>query len=128
MRKTHRFHSRRDRARVDEIDVLANAPDRDVRPQWFVIESDRAAAKLGANALAERQQVRRTRTDPKPNDSRSAGGGKATGTVQLDVEGGHAARGCLDRRGHISKPLVRCLTEEGQRDVRELRLHASKRR
>jgi hypothetical protein len=127
MRKTHRFHGRRDRARVNEVDVLPSAPDRDVRAQWFVIESDRAVAKLGANALAERQQVRRTRTDPKPNDSRTAGGRKAPGTIELDVERPHAARGCLDRRGHVSKPLVRCLTEERQSDVHELRLHAAKR-
>ena len=127
MRKTHRLHGRRDRARINEIDVLANASDRDVRPQRFVVERDRAATKFGANVLADRQQVRRARTKAEPNDTRSAGGWKATRTVQLDVERGDAARRCLGRGGDVSEPLVRCLTKERQRDMHELRLHAAKR-
>ena len=127
MRKTHCFHGRRDRTRVNEVDALANASDRHVRTKRLVVESDGAAAKLSANMLAKCQQVRRTCTDPEPNDSRSAGRRKTPGTIELDVERPHAARGCLDRRGHVSKPFVRCLTEERQRDVHELRLHAAKR-
>ena len=127
MWKTHGLHGCRDRTCVHEINVLANAPDRDVRPQRFVVEPDGAAAKLGANVLAERQQVRRAGTDPEPDDSRTAGRRKAAGTVQLDVERGDTSRGCLGRCGHISQPLIRGFTEERQRDVHELRLHAAKR-
>jgi hypothetical protein len=127
MRKTHRLHRRRDRTRVHEVDVLTNAPDRHMRAQGFVVESNGAAAKLGANVLAKCQQVRRTGTEAKPDDSWTTGGREATGTVQLDVERGDAARGCLGRSGHISEPLVGSLTEERQRDVHELRLHATKR-
>jgi hypothetical protein len=127
VRKAHRFHGRRDRTCVNKVDILANAADRDVRAERFVVEPDRATAELGTNVLAKRQHVRGTRADPEPNDSRSARRWKATGPVQLDVERGHAARGYLDRRGHISKPLVRRLTEERQRDVHQLRLDAAKR-
>jgi hypothetical protein len=127
VRKTHRFHGRRDRARVNEVDVLANASDRHMCAEWFVVESDGAAAKLDANVLAQGQQVRSAGTDPKPDDSRSAGGREATGAIQLDVECGDAARGSLGRGDRVSEPLVRCLTKESQRDVHELRLHAAKR-
>ena len=127
MRKTHRLHGRGDRARINEVNVLANASDRDVRAQRFVVETDRASAKLGANVLAERQQVWRARTKAKPDDTRTAGRRKATGTVQLDVERGDAARGCLGRSGHVSEPLVGRLTEERERDVHEFRLDAMQR-
>ena len=127
MRKTHRLHRRRDRTRVHKVDVLTNASDRDMRTERFVVEPDRAAAKLDANVLAQRQQVRRAGTDPEPDHSRSAGGWKTTGAVKFDVECVDAARGCLGGGGHIIEPLVGCLTEERQRDVHELRLHATKR-
>jgi hypothetical protein len=127
VRKTHRLHGRRDRTRVHEVNVLANASDRHMRAKWLVVEADGAAAKLGANALAKGQQVRRAGTDPEPDHSRSAGGREATGAVELDVECVDAARGCLGRGAHIGEPLVGCLPKESQRDVHELRLHATKR-
>ena len=127
MRKTHRFHGRRDRARVNEVDILANASDRHMRAERFVVEPDRPAPKLGANVLAKGQQVRRAGTEAKPDDSRTTRGREATGAVKLDVERGDAARGCLGRGDHVSEPLVGNLTEERQRDVHELRLHATKR-
>jgi len=127
MRKAHRLHRGCDRARVHNANVLANASDRHVRAKRFVVEPDRAMAELGTNALAERQQVRRARSDPEPNDTRTTGRRKATGTIKLDVERGHAARCSLHGCSRVSEPLVGCLPEERQRDVHELRLHAAKR-
>jgi hypothetical protein len=125
MRKTHRLHRSRDRTRVNEVDVLPNASDRHVRAERFVVEPDRAAAKLRTNVLAKGEQVRRACTEAKPDDSRTPRWREATGAVELDVECGDAARGCLGRGDHVSEPLVRALTEERQRDVHELRLHAA---
>jgi hypothetical protein len=128
MRKTHRLDGRSDRSRVHDVDVLSSASDRHMRAERFVVESDGAAAKLDTDLLTQREQLRRAGTDPQPDDSRSAGGRKATGAVELDVERGDAARSHLDGGGHVSEPLVWCLTEERQGDVHELRLHATKRR
>jgi len=93
----------------------------------LVVEPDRAAAKLGPNVLAEGQEVRSPGADPEPHHPWTAVRRKATRTVQLDVECCDAARGRLDRGGHIGESVVKGFTQEGKRDVHELRLHAAKR-
>lgn len=127
MRKTHRLDRGGDRTCVDELDILPGAPDGHVRAQRFAIERDRASAQLGADVLAQREEVRGAGADTKPNDARAAGRWEAAGTVQLDVERGDPACRRVDRGGHVREALVRCLAEERQSDVHQLRLHATKR-
>jgi len=52
MWQAHRLHGRCDRACIHDVDVLANASDRQVRAKRLVVESDGSEAKLGADPLA----------------------------------------------------------------------------
>ena len=128
MRDAHGFDGGRDRARIDEVYVLAHSPQRDVRAERFGVERDLSAAKLGAYALAECQQRRSTGADPQPDHPRSAGRRKTARPVHLDVERGNGGRGGLDSGGHIGELLVQRPPEERQRDVQELGFYASQRR
>ena len=125
-RDAHRFHPGGDRARVHQRDVVASAPERDVRPERLGIESDLVPRELGAHALADRQHARRTGADPQPHHARSSRWRKSTRVVELDVERGHSGRRGLDRSRDVREPLFGGLPDERQRHVHELRLHAPK--
>jgi hypothetical protein len=121
----HRLHRRRDRSRIGDRSVLADAPERDMCPERLGIEGDLATAELGANALTELEERGRTCTDSHPDDARFAGSRKAARAIQLDIEGGDSTRGRLDRGLRIIKALVGGLSQKGERDVHQLRLHAT---
>jgi hypothetical protein len=123
----HRLDRGRDRSRIDERDVLADAPERDVRTEGLGVERDLVTAKLTPHAVAESQHRRGAGADPQPDDPRPAGRWKTARVVQLDVERRDRSRGCLDRGAHVSEPLFGRLPQEGQGDVHELRPHSSER-
>ena len=125
MRDAHGFDGGCDRTRVHERHVLADAAERNVRAKRFSVEGDLATRQFGANSLAQSEYGWRARADPEPNDARLAAGWEAPGMIDLDVERGNAARGCLDRGRHVRQPLVRRWPEEGERHVHQLRFHAT---
>ena len=127
MRDAHGLDGGCDRARIDELDVLADSPERDVRAERFRVERDLATGELNSYSLAERQQRRSAGADPQPNHPRPAGRRKAARSVQLNVECGHRGRGSLTGCGHVSEPLVGRSAQERQGDVHELGFDATQR-
>jgi hypothetical protein len=123
----HSLNPRRDCARIHESDVLPNAAERHVCAERLGVERDLATAQLGAEAMTEREYVGSTGADPQPNDAWFARRGKAARAVELDVERGDVARRGLGCGGHVIEPIVGSLTEERERDVHQLRLHAAQR-
>jgi hypothetical protein len=123
----HRLGGGRDRSGIDERDILTNAPDRHVRPKRFAVEGDVATAKLGANALPERQHRLGACTDPEVDDPRPTGRRKTARAVQLHIERGHGSRCGFDGSSRVGEPFIRRSAEERERHVHELRLHAPER-
>ena len=123
----HGFDGCRDGPRVDERHVLASAGERDVRAERFPIERGVSTCELGADPLPQSEHGRGARADPKPHDTRLSGRREAARVVDLDIERSDAARGRLDRGRDVNEPLVGCLAEEGERDVHQLRFHATER-
>ncbi len=125
MRDAHGLGRSRDGPRVFRGHIRASAGEADVRAEWLSVERDLPSCQLGADPVPESEQRRGARAHPKPDNTRFSGRGEPAGVVDLDVEGRDAARSCLDRSRYVSK--FGRLTEEGERDVHQFRLHATQR-
>lgn len=123
----HGFDGCRDGPGVDERHVLASAGEGHVRSERLSVERDLSTYELGTDPVSQREHGRRAGTDAEPDDTRLSGRRETARVVDLDIERGDVARGRLDRGRHVSKPLVGCLTKEGEGHVHQLRLHATQR-
>lgn len=125
MRHAHSLGRGGDRTRVDQRDVVANAPERYVRAKGLAVELELTAAELRSNTLAESDHRRRAGADPQVHDSWTPGCREPAWAIEFRVEGGHGGGGRLDGGGHVRQPIIGSRAEEGERHVHELGLHAA---
>jgi hypothetical protein len=127
-RDGHRVDGRADRERLLAARSLADAPERHVRAEGFVVEFDRSRREGRADRRSERRRFVGAARHAEPGDAWRPRARETATVIELDVERSAVPGAGANRVDDRAQPIVRCAPEEGEREVHELRLNAAEAR